>query len=88
MMLYGQFNVFPRDRGLGILESAHRALRPGGTVLLEIQSRELIQHDGEKGPSWYTAQSGLFSGEPHLVLQENFWDAEAGASNSPVRQLK
>jgi SAM-dependent methyltransferase len=82
MMIYGQFNVFPRDRGLEILKRAHGALKPGGSLLLEIQSREQIQNDGRQGPSWYTAQSGLFSGEPHLVLQENFWDADAGASTT------
>jgi hypothetical protein len=82
MMIYGQFNVFPRDRGLEILKNSHGALRPGGTLLLEIQSRELIQHGGKQPPSWHTAQSGLFSGEPHLVLQENFWDADAGASTN------
>jgi len=82
MMVYGQFNVFPRDRGLEILKKAHGALKPRGSLLLEIQSREQIQQGGEKAPSWYTAQSGLFSGEPHLVLQENFWHADAGASTT------
>jgi SAM-dependent methyltransferase len=80
MMIYGQFNVFPRDRGLEILKKAHGALKPGGSVLLEYQSQKQVQNDGEKAPSWYTAQSGLFSGAPHLVLQENFWDADAAAS--------
>ena len=82
MMIYGQFNVFPRDRGLEILKKAHGALRPGGSLLLEFQSREQIQDGGEQAPSWYSAQSGLFSETPHLVLQENFWDAEAGASTN------
>jgi SAM-dependent methyltransferase len=82
MMVYGQFNVFPRNRGLELLKKAHGALKPGGSVLLEVQSRELIQQGGESAPSWYTAQSGLFSGAPHLVLQENFWDADAGASTN------
>jgi SAM-dependent methyltransferase len=82
MMIYGQFNVFQRDWGLQILENAHMALKPGGLLLLEIQSLEQIQKGGEAGPSWYTASSGLFSAEPHLVLQENFWDQDAGASTS------
>jgi len=82
MMIYGQFNVFPRDRGLEILKNAHRALKPGGALLLEIQTLEQIRQAGEAAPSWYTAQSGLFSGAPHLVLQENFWDEDAGASTS------
>ncbi len=80
MMVYGQFNVFPRDRGLEILKNAHGALKPGGRLLLEVQSLEQIQQGGESAPSWYSARSGLFSGAPHLVLQENFWDADAGAS--------
>ncbi len=82
MMVYGQFNVFQRDQGLKILKNAHGALKPGGCLLLEFQSREQIQQGGEKAPSWYSAQSGLFSEAPHLVLQENFWHADAGASTT------
>ena len=82
MMIYGQFNVFRRDQGLGILKKAHKALKPGGALLLEVQSLELIEKGGEAGPSWYSAQSGLFSAEPHLVLQENFWDSDARASTN------
>lgn len=80
MMVYGQFNVFPRDRGLEILKKAHAALQPGGRLLLEVQSREQIERDGERAPSWYSARSELFSEAPHLVLQENFWDADEGVS--------
>jgi SAM-dependent methyltransferase len=82
MMIYGQFNVFPRHHGLEILRKAHGALAPGGRLLLELQSAAQIQKGGEEGPSWYSAPSGLFSGQPHLVLQENFWDAEAAASTT------
>ena len=80
MMVYGQFNVFPREKGVEILKKAHDALKPGGSLLLEFQGMEQIQHGGEIAPSWYSAQSGLFSGEPHLVLQENFWHADSGTS--------
>jgi ubiquinone/menaquinone biosynthesis C-methylase UbiE len=82
MMIYGQFNVFPRNRGLEILKKAHGALKPGGSLLLEVQSLEQIQQGGEKAPSWHSAQSGLFSEAPHLVLQENFWHADARASTT------
>jgi SAM-dependent methyltransferase len=82
MMIYGQFNVFPRKVGLEILKNARGALKPGGSLLLEVQGRELIRREGQKSPSWHTARSGLFSGSPHLVLQENFWNAEAGASTN------
>jgi SAM-dependent methyltransferase len=80
MMTYGQFNVFPRDTGLEILKNAHEALRPGGALLLEVQSRELIRREAERGPSWYSARSSLFSAAPHLVLEESCWREEAGAS--------
>ena len=80
MMVFGQFNVFPRDRGSEILRSAHVALKPGGVLLLEVQGREQIRREAQDGPSWYTARSGLFSASPHLVLQESFWHEDAGAS--------
>jgi len=82
MMIYGQINVFPRDRATEILTKAHAALEPGGRLLLELQAAEQIQKGGEAGPSWYSAASGLFSSKPHLVLQENFWDEEAAASTT------
>ena len=82
MMIYGQLNVFPRERAMEILTKAHAALEPGGRLLLELQSAELIRKGGEAGPSWYSAPAGLFSDQPHLVLQENSWDAEAAASTN------
>ncbi|MBW2453733.1 MAG: class I SAM-dependent methyltransferase [Deltaproteobacteria bacterium] len=82
MFIYGQLNVFPRDRGRDILQNAHQALRPGGSLLLEIQSDEQIRRAARGAPSWYSAPSGLFSDSPHIVLQENFWDDEARASTS------
>jgi SAM-dependent methyltransferase len=82
MMIFGQFNVFPRHHGMEILRKAHAALAPEGRLLLELQSAAQIQRGGEDGPSWYSAQSGLFSARPHLVLQENFWDGEAAASTT------
>jgi len=82
MMIYGQFNVFPRNQGMEMLRKAHAALVPEGGLVLELQPETQIQKDGKSGPSWYSAPSGLFSGTPHLVLQENFWDAEAAASTT------
>lgn len=82
MLVYGQFNVFPRDRGLEVLTNTHAALNRGGAMLLEIQSPELIEQGGKQAASWYSAPSGLFSDRPHLVLQENFWDADARASTT------
>lgn len=82
MLIYGQINVFPRDRAMSILDNALRALTPGGKLLLEVQSFEQIRKGGETPPTWFSASSGLFSSEPHVVLQENFWDADASASTN------
>ncbi len=80
MLVYGQFNVFPRTVGLQILRKAHDALVPGGRLLLEVQSAALIEAGGRADPSWYSATEGLFSDRPHLVLQESSWDEDAAAS--------
>jgi SAM-dependent methyltransferase len=82
MMIYGQINVFPRDRGLEILQRAREALAPGGRLLLEVQGFEAIEQRGKAGPSWYSTDSGLFSAQPHIVLQENFWNPELQASTA------
>ncbi len=82
MLIYGQLNVFPRDRGREILRNAYQALRPGGSLLLEIQSDEQTRKGASAAPSWYSTPAGLFSDAPHIVLQENFWDEAARASTS------
>lgn len=82
MMVFGQFNVFERKSGLEILKQVRQAMRPDGLLLLEIQDSDQIRRSAEQGPSWYTAESGLFSDRPHLVLQENFWDENAKASTN------
>ena len=80
MLVYGQFNVFQRDRGLELLKEAHRALEPGGSLLLELQTEAQIRAGAQNAPTWYSAQSGLFSDVPHIVLQEHFWDDDSRAS--------
>jgi SAM-dependent methyltransferase len=80
MMIYGQFNVFPRIVGMELLKKALAALVPGGQLLLELQSADQIKTGGQAGPTWYSAAAGLFSNRPHLVLQEHSWDDDASAS--------
>jgi SAM-dependent methyltransferase len=82
MMIYGQFNVFPKDVGIKILQKVHAALEPGGRLVLELQAAEQIKSGGRAGPTWYSSQEGLFSDRPHLVLQENFWDEDASSSTT------
>ena len=80
MLIFGEFNVFrPEDARL-ILGKAHRALVGNGILLLEAHTSAAVRKIGERPPSWHSADSGLFSDEPHVVLQETFWDSEAGTT--------
>jgi SAM-dependent methyltransferase len=77
MQIFGEFNVFRRAEARVILETAYRVLVPGGRLLLEPHTFEAVRGIGLQPSSWYSAQTGLFSEEPHLCLEENFWDAES-----------
>ena len=82
MLIYGEFNVFcPVDANL-ILGKAWHALKPGGLLLLEPHPFDLVHHLGEKPASWYSSAGGLFSEHPHVVMQENFWDANSHAATA------
>lgn len=76
MSIFGEFNVFRPEEARGILEKAYRALVPNGFLLLEPHTFEAVVKIGEQPSSWYSSEKGLFSDEPHLCLQENFWDTE------------
>ena len=76
-MIFGQFNVFRRDDARRILERAHDALHPGGHMVVEPQTSRAVQGDPTSSRSWTSAESGLFSDAPHLVLHERFWDEES-----------
>jgi len=74
MMIYGEINVFRPPEAREILSKAYHALDPGGRLLLEAHTLEQVRAIGEDGTSWYSANRGLFSGQPHICLQEQFWD--------------
>jgi SAM-dependent methyltransferase len=77
MQVYGEFNVFcPSDASL-ILAKAWQALKPGGQLLLEAHTCKAVQRIGQEPATWYTTESGLFSDQPHLMLEEGFWDDES-----------
>jgi SAM-dependent methyltransferase len=74
MFIYGEFNVFTLQDARRILQKAHQAIQPQGSLLLEFHTFEVVRQMGLQAPSWYSSDSGLFSDRPHLYLQENFWD--------------
>jgi SAM-dependent methyltransferase len=76
LFIYGEPNVFkPADLRL-ILQKAWGALDPGGVLILEPHTFEAIPNLAAHATEWYSQPSGLFSPAPHLVLQENSWQAE------------
>lgn len=82
MLIYGEFNVFRPTHARAILTKARDALVPGGLLLLEPHTGAAVEGLAKAPPSWYTSKGGLFSPQPHLVLQENFWDDEAQAGTT------
>jgi len=74
LLIFGEFNVFSPSDGRSILERAHAALSDRGILLLEVHTLSVVREIGERDPSWYTADPGLFSDRPHLCLRESCWD--------------
>lgn len=74
MMVYGEFNVFNKEDIKSILLKAFNSLDDGGVFIAEPNRFDTIKGVGETPASWYSAESGLFSPEPHLCLMENFWN--------------
>ena len=77
MLIYGEFNVFRPEQAREILARIHRALKPGGYLLLEPHTYEKVLEMGAQPASWYTAEKGLFSDKPFLYLEENMWDGDS-----------
>lgn len=74
MMLFGEFNTFPRAEARHLLERIAVSLRPGGILLVEAHTFDSVVAEGVTAPGWFTASQGLFSEQPHLVLSEHDWD--------------
>ncbi len=74
MLINGEFNVFRPAHAKAILAKTHAALEAGGVILLEPHTFDAIRRSGAPSASWYSSDSGLFSNEPHLCLQERSWD--------------
>lgn len=74
MFVFGELNVFRPQEARHILQKAYESLNQGGLLVLEPHTFEAVRALGEHPSSWYSATSGLFSEDPHIFLQENFWD--------------
>lgn len=80
MMTFGEFNVFRREEMASVLGNVHQWLNPGGQFVLEVHQYDEVQRQGLAGTSWDRVESGLFSTQPHLCLQENFWHKAESAA--------
>jgi len=83
-LIYGEFNIFRPTDIRQILRKAHTALKPGGILILEPHTFEIVQAMGQAAPSWYSTPSGLFSPEPHLVLEDHYWDNDQQTATTRI----
>jgi SAM-dependent methyltransferase len=82
MLIYGEFNVFAPEPARALIRKVSKALRPGGLLLLEPHPFAEVKKIGQRGRSWYSSPSGLFSEQAHLCLEESCWDEEARAATT------
>jgi len=79
-IIFGEFNVFSPSDAKSILIKIHNALTPGGIFLFEPHTFEAIQKIGQQSCVWYSTPKGLFSDNPHLCLEESFWDTDSNTA--------
>jgi len=73
ILLFGEMNVFTVDDLRLIVRNARAALNPDGVLLLEPHEPGVIRANFESNPTWSAQNSGLFSAQPHMLLEEGFW---------------
>lgn len=82
MMIFGEFNAFPKKEAEAILARMHAALKPGGQLLIEGHTFDTVKRVGMTPGSWYQASAGLFSDKPHICLVSNEWSEKSSLSFS------
>jgi SAM-dependent methyltransferase len=80
MFIYGELNVFKPVQAVEILRKCAEALKPGGSLLLEVSTYASARGISRQPRRWQVLPGGLFSDQPHLLLTEAFWNAEHSAA--------
>ena len=80
--IYGEFNVFRPGETADMLQKAWHSLEPGGSIIIEAHTFDLVKQVGQAGTSWQSFTTGLFSNRPHLMLEENFWDESSSTATT------
>ena len=74
---FGEFHSFPPEVAARFLRRLAACLKPGGLFVLEYQPWDIfVQEDSTE---WSAHGKSVFCDQPHLWLQEFFWDEEARA---------
>ncbi len=76
MLIFGEFNTFKLEDAGRLLARARAALAKGGRLLLEPHTFDAVKRTCQAPSYWTAAETGLFSGRPHLLLGENDWDPD------------
>jgi len=79
-LIFGELNAFAPTEATDIIRRAHAALKPGGKLILEVHTYDLVFRSGQESPSWHTAEKGLFSDQPYLCLVESSFEIDHAAT--------
>ncbi len=71
LLIYGDFCPLSPEQRAHLLSNVGRALKPGGSFVLDVTTPHLRQRIGLKN-SWFAAASGFWKPRPHLVLERGF----------------
>ena len=73
MMLHGEMNTFSHREIRDILRKAFNALTPNGKILFVGTPIDKIKPTVAVKREWSSAETGLFSAKPHILLTETLW---------------
>ena len=82
MQIFGEINVFNPQSVRRILRKAWQALSRSGVLLIEPSTFAGIRYIGRRPPTWHSSQAGLFSAQPHIKLEEHYWDEPSRTSTT------
>lgn len=72
MMIFTDFGVLSPEQRTRLLAKIHKALKPGGTFILDVLNNNAsIKELGKR--DWEMAESGFWRPEPYLALSESFY---------------
>jgi SAM-dependent methyltransferase len=81
MMVYGELNAFAPEAAAALIDRAYDALQPGGQLLLEVHTHDIIAQIGAEPATWEMVQRGVFSDQPYLCLSEAAFENEHSLSH-------